>query len=382
MVNDGKILVVTDFENIHSQIKPLLKDYSNTNFTRSSEVKVEIDRIAPDVIIIYQESQDTNVDLIQYINSEVVDASIIFTTDNEDFELLRDATRAGAEEFFVLPNELNILEERLSRIVRLSMKRKVDDANTSQSFKRGRGQVYSFYSGKGGGGRSFLASSFAQTLKIESTAQVVLIDLNLQYGGVETFLGMESNRSFVELMPVIDELNESHIRNVVEKEKYSGLELLLSPRDAESAENITETFVSKLIRACRRSYDFVIIDLPSTVTEVTYIALEESDLIYYVMNLDSLSLQVFKHVETLFQRLNIDKTNRLELVINKTTRDNEVKSSDVKNFITDPVATEIRLDYKGVQALLNQGEPIRKEQSEKKLVPVAKDIRKWVLSNI
>lgn len=206
--------------------------------------------------------------------------------------------------------------------------------------------------------------------------------MNLQFGGVETYLGLESNRSLTELKPVIDELNESHIRNAVEREEHSSLELLLSPRDAEAAEGVTEDFVSKLIRACRRSYDFVIIDLPTIVDETTYIALEESDIIYYIMNLDTPSFQVFKHVEMLFQRLNIDISQRLELVINQVAKENELKASDLKKFINSNIASEIRRDFKGVQAVINQSQPLRTQQREKKLIPVAKDIRKWVLTKI
>ena len=55
---------------------------------------------------------------------------------------------------------------------------------------------------------------------------------------------------------------------------------------------------------------------------------------------------------------------------------------DINSFVSNPVATEVRLDYKGVQSMMNQGEPLRKERGEKKLSPVAKDVRKWVLGMI
>lgn len=219
-------------------------------------------------------------------------------------------------------------------------------------------------------------------MKLESTAEIVVIDLNLQFGGVDTFLGIESNRSLVELRSVINELNENHIRNVVEKERHSGLELLLSPKDAESAESVTEEYVSKLIRACRRIYDFVIVDLSSAVTETTYTALEESDQIFYVLNTDTPSLQVFKHVETLFQRLNIAMDHRMKIIVNQSGKENELKTKDLKEFVRYPVDTEIRHDFKNIQMLTNQGMPLRKERDEKKLPPAAKDIKKWVLSKL
>ena len=62
---------------------------------------------------------------------------------------------------------------------------------------------------------------FAQTMKLETTAEVILIDLNGQYGGVETMFSIESNRSLADLIPVIGELNESHIRNVSKTQEHS-----------------------------------------------------------------------------------------------------------------------------------------------------------------
>lgn len=219
-------------------------------------------------------------------------------------------------------------------------------------------------------------------MKLESTASVLLIDLNLQYGGVETFLSFENNRTLGDLMPVMDEINEFHIRNVAQRENYSKLEVLVSPRDAETAENMSEAFVTRLIRASRRSYDFVILDLPTHMNELTFAALSESDMIYYVMNLDTPSVQIYRLVEDLFKRLRIDTAGRLEVIVNQVGRDNELNVSDLKGLFNAPITAEISRDHQGVQAAVNQGRPLQKEPNEKKLSPAAKDIRKWVLKKL
>jgi len=380
---EEKILVIADRDDLKEQIERSLVDYKNIQYRSPREIKIEIDRIGPDVVLATPPLGGSGVDLVSDIRMETEHASIVFISDSEDFALLRDVIRAGAIEFFVFPDESALLSQRLEKIIQtVRLNPSTEVAATGQNFKRGRGRVFSFYSGKGGSGRSLLSSAFAQTLKFESTADVILIDLNMQFGGVDSYLGVESNRSFVELRPVINELNESHIRNVIEKERHSKLELLLSPKDAEIAETITDDFISKLIRACRRSYDFVIIDLPPTINEQTYTALEESDSIYYVIHADTPSLHILKSVESLFQRLNIDMEERVELVLNEVDKDNEIKQSDIKNLVRYPITAEIHRDYKGVQERINNGEPLRKGQKEKRLSPVAKDIRKWVLSKI
>ncbi|CAM3857945.1 AAA family ATPase [Cytobacillus oceanisediminis] len=384
MATGSNILLVSDDKQISEQIiQQALQAYSSLQQAAPSEVRKEIDRIAPDVVLLVNPEDESGIELVQYIHSEYPDIIIVFISKQQDFLVLRDASRAGATDFFVLPDEMSQFSDRIERILLIAQeqsKHNTQNTVSNQGLRRGRGQIFSFYSGKGGSGATLLASTFAQTLKLESTAQVLLIDMNLQFGGADMYLGIESNRSLADLKPVINELNENHIRNVSEKEPNSKMEILLSPRDAEIAEGLNEDFFTKLLRACRRSYDYVIVDLPSNMTSNTYVALEEADVIYYVMNLDTPSLQVFKHVEDLFKRLGMDTEERLEIVVNQKGRENELTPADVKSLLTAPVSAEVRRDIKGVQTFINKGEPLRKTMKEKKLTPVAKDVRKWVLT--
>lgn len=381
---DMKILVVTNTDSIREMLHEALASQYSVQFTTSREVKKEIDRIAPDVVLIVQPEDGTGVELVQYIQGELPEGVIIFLTEKQDFALLRDVVRAGAIEYILLPDELALLTDRLEKITELAQhqQRKKGAVATGKAFVRGRGKVFAFYSGKGGSGRTQLATGFAQALKLESTARVLLIDLNLQYGGVETFFSLDAGRTLADLVPVMNEMNENHIRNVAQRESHSKLEVLVSPRDAETAENMPEDFISRLIRASRRSYDFVILDLPTHMNEITYTALEESDAIYYVMNLDTPSVQTYRLVEELFRKLRIDTEGRLEIVVNQKGRDNELNVADLKGLISTPIAAEISRDHRGVQAAVNQGLPLQRVANEKKLVPAAKDIRKWVLAKL
>ncbi|MGE8207118.1 AAA family ATPase [Heyndrickxia sp. NPDC080065] len=382
MSAEVKILLVSENEQFLNHLKGLLNNYDNLENITYRELKTELDRLAPDLIFLVQPEDDSSIDSIEYIHSINPFTPIVFIAFTQDFDLLRNVTRAGVIDFFVLPDENAMLFGRMDSIVQMAFQKKqqlTETASANQTFKRGRGRIYSFYSGKGGAGKSLISGAFAQTLKFESTAQVILIDLNLQFGGIETFLSIESNRSIADLLPVVNELNESHIRNVSEKEKYSKLEVLLSPRDAEVAEQLPGEFVSKLLRTCRRSYDFVLVDLPVVINEHTYSAIEESDKIFYILNLDTPSISMLKQVEGLFKRLGIEYENRLEVLLNDVGKENEINPKDIKDIIHFPIAAKLPRDIKGVQSHINKSEPFRKEQNEKKLIPFAKSIKKWVV---
>ncbi len=379
MSKENQIFLVGEENELHQNLMGLLNTSYEVIYISEDSWTTELRKYEPSVVIYYQGGSSSPVSMINELYKDFPNSSALYIHTEQDFEILREITRAGAMDFILFPDEEGSILERVNHLIEQYQSR-AETAISSGTYKRGKGQIFAFYSGKGGAGKTLLSTAFAQTLKLESTAQVIHIDFNLQYGGSETYLGIESNRSLIDLQPVINELNEHHIKNISENEPFSKLEVLVSPRDAEMAEKIDEEFVLRLLRACKRCYDFIIIDLPSTIDVKTYTALEEADRIYYVMTLDTPAIRVLKHVEDLLKRLGPQTLERMELVVNFAGRENELTKKDLDRFVDLPVSVEIRRDIKGVQAAINQGQPLRKEMKEKKLAAPAKDIQKWVTS--
>lgn len=380
METNLKLLLVSDDEVLHNQLLNVIEDNIHVQVVNPMDVVREINRDVPDIVLYIQPASDIAVENIQYIKSANPATLVIFIAKSSDFTLLRNITKAGATEFFVFPEEQGTFAARLPTIIKNYELNKETNNTSFSTFVRGRGQIVSFFSGSGGSGKTILASTFAQTLKLESTAEVILIDLNLQFGGIETIVSINSNRSIADLTPVIRELNESHIRNVSQTENYSKMDVLISPCDAEVAETLSEEFIAKLLRTCRRSFDFVIIDLPSFINNQVVTALEESDQIYYVLSPDTPSLKVLKQFEELSARLGIELKSRMKIILNHVGKENEVQEKDLKDIVRFPIEARIRRDLKGLQPFINKGEPVRKTMKERRLIPFAKDVRKWAHS--
>ncbi|WP_237458574.1 AAA family ATPase [Pontibacillus yanchengensis] len=361
------VLLVSDEEAIQNQIKNSIESkHVQVSVIPPNDVIREVNRTPRDMVIYLQSETGNAVENIQYIKSASPSTFVIFIAQSADFSLLRNVTRAGTEEFFVYPDELSLFLSRFPTIQQTYMaKKESDDQQSSHLLGRGRGHIISFYSGNGGVGKTALSASFAQTLKLESASEVVLIDFNMQFGGMEKLLSIQSNRSIADLLPVISELNETHIRNVSQTEEFSKLEVLVSPCDAEVAETLDDSFIANVLRTCRRSFDFVIIDLPTDINEKVVTALEESDRIYYILLPETPALKTLKQFEELSVRLGIELTSRMEILINQTGKDNEIKKKDLKNLLHFPIATSIRRDIKGLQPFVNKGVPVRRSSNEK-----------------
>ncbi|PFK47116.1 hypothetical protein COI93_02270 [Bacillus cereus] len=376
VANDGEIAsgFHKKFENEEIQVQHILH----------ASVRTELSRYNPDIIILVQQhskgvSYHTN--LVSQIREVVPNVHLIFICETREYDLLKEMIRLDVHDYYQIPGEEGLIAKVIDQLTK--KQRLIQDAEVTKTFlQKERGKVIAFFSGKGGSGKTLLSTNFAQTLKFESTADVLFIDLNLQYGGAESFLGMQQNRAVTDLDAVINELNEQHIRNIVQIEEKSGLNVLLSPCDAEKEEWLAEDFTSKLLRVCRKSYDFVVVDLPSNMNVHTFAALAEADTIYYILTLDTPSIKMYKRVEELLQRLGLQIEDRVKFVTNGMGRDRELNVQDVKNILPSKSIVEVRRDFKGVQAAINQEQPLRQSESKKRLLPIAKDIRKWVLASI
>lgn len=385
MGKQNKLLIVTDDATQAEDLRlKVSKDFPQTEHITVSEVRREIARLQPDIILICDSKDGTGVvQLLPYISKEVPEALAIYLTENHDPIRTRDMHRAGIFDVLFLPDEINALEDVLTRAVRAQQKRAESKDEIEASFSWANGQVVAFYSGKGGSGRSLIASTLAQTIGLDSNNSVLLVDLNLQYGGIETYLRTEGSRTLHDLTPVLQELNDNHIRSVTQVEPRSQVEVLPSPADAEIAEQITEEHVVRLLRTARLYYDYILVDLPTEMTLLNHAVLEEADHILYTMIPDALSMRVLGTVLDLFSKLSVNPSGRLNIVLNRMSREVELSQKDVSKHFPYPVVATIKDDSKKVQQMLNQGDLIRKSRRERGLPMFARDIQRlarWLLT--
>ncbi|SDW87671.1 pilus assembly protein CpaE [Marininema mesophilum] len=371
-------LLIVDEDEVHAQdiISRVANTFPQYMHITPGEVRREIARLEPDIVILQEPSDDSSgLQTLHYIVNELPNTLVIYLTNYRDPIKARDVNRSGAFDILFLPDEITAIMDVLTRAVKAGALQKEVKEKASGGFSWGRGQVMAFYSGKGGCGRSLISSTLAQTLQLDSNSSVLLVDLNLQYGGVETYLDVDHERSIFDLTPVLKELNDNHIRNVTAIEQVSHIEVLVSPRDAEIAEQVTEEHVQRLLRASRLYYDYILVDLPTDMNAISYASLEEADRMFYVMTPDAPSIRSFSRVLELFDKIGVDPADRLELILNRVGRETELRDKDIKQHFDYPVLGTVREDAKRVQPSINRGLPLRTAQKEKRSTPFLKDIK-------
>ncbi|MGM7703775.1 AAA family ATPase [Pseudalkalibacillus sp. Hm43] len=299
---------------------------------------------------------------------------LIGITSNRSFDEGRAWMKAGAYDVVVYPEE----QSRLNEIV-VSAKEKV--RKQQESFGEaslGGGKVEAFYSAKGGSGKTLMAAMIAQSLQIHHNKRVILIDLSAQFGGLETIYGIQQNRSYVDLQPVMQELSLNHIENVATRDEATGNYILLGPSNPAKAEAISEELITKVIRTCRAHFDHVILDLPTSINTISFTGLNEATHIHYILNPDSLSLRSFKHASELFQRFQLGNRGNLSILLNRAHPKSELGPKDISKLIGKEVDASVRSDYFALQPYLNMGESFYKKEKDRGQFKPAKDVRSYV----
>jgi pilus assembly protein CpaE len=128
------------------------------------------------------------------------------------------------------------------------------------------------------------------------------------------------------------------------------------------------------LSACRRYFDYIILDLPVELNKVSITALNESDQIIYVVTPDSPALFGLKAAVEFFERYGLAEGERFKILVNKVSKKSDLTTKDIEKITGIPILAGIRSDYKAIKDAVNNGRPLWEKPKEKLWNGVAKDV--------
>ena len=315
--------------------------------------KVRIQGFVPDVVAFLVSKIDIDNQLMDFIydmNLSSIGAVPIILTDEVTVDIVNMAAQAGVRQVM----DINIgSEEFCKNLETLTKKEKLHSANTVGE-KKTRSIVCSFFSGKGGVGKTTLCTNTAVALASRGK-KTLLIDMDLQFGDADMALDMSPNETIVDLARDIAGISLDSITSACVTHP-SGFMLLASASSPELAEYVTSASVKSIIEISRNYFEYILIDCGCALTDPVITALENSDSIFMVNDVNILSLKRAKACMNVIQHLN--QKEKARLVINKNVKKNNVKISDFENLLGIPAYAVIPSDFKSVNSSLNNGQPV------------------------
>lgn len=192
----------------------------------------------------------------------------------------------------------------------------------------GRADLVVVFSGKGGVGKSLVATNLAVALA-EAGDQVALVDLDLQFGDVSVMLHTENHPTAIDSLAPQGEQVDGEFIDEVMATGPGGVRALLAPQSPEFADLVNTANLRAILRELGKGYDHVIVDTPAHLEERSLEAIEMADQIVVVSSFSVTSVKDTKVTLKLLTSLGIPK-ERLCVVLNQTRAKVSFSRSEVE----------------------------------------------------
>ncbi len=145
----------------------------------------------------------------------------------------------------------------------------------------------------GGVGSSTFAVNLAwelATVDKKLSPSVCLLDLDFQFGSAATFLDLPRRDAVYEMLSDIENTDDEAFKQTLQQYNDK-LDILTAPSDILPLDFVSPQDIERLITLAQRNFDFVVIDMPTTLVQWTEVVLGMSQVYFGIVELDLRSAQ-------------------------------------------------------------------------------------------
>ena len=401
-----RVLIVDDIPETRENLRKLLAfeaDIEVVGAAGTGREAVEIaEEVAPDVVLMDINMPDMDgITATKAISTAVRTAAVVIMSVQSEAGYLRQAMLAGARDFLTKPISGEELYATIRRVyernapVREEEKR-IETFETSTEHQTshetgdlvhvGAGHIIVVYSPQGGAGTTTVATNLATAL-IQQDTKVLLIDCNLQFGDVDTFLNLQSQLNITDLTNAIDDLDQEIVDNVLVRHG-TGVKALIAPPHPEQAYDVAPGDVKELIALLSASFDYIVVDTPTQYDELTLRLFEVAERIVLLSNPTIPSVRNTRKMLDIFDNTKspVNLIDKVVFVLNRVTgerdrgRGGTVPLDSIQTHLKQTIVATIPLDEHSVLTSVNQGVPLvakhKTRSPGKELIELATHIRR------
>ena len=364
-----KVLVVDDIAETRDHLGKLLsfeREIDVAGMAASGEEAVRMAmELRPDIILM-----DINMPGLdgiaasELITQRVPSSPIIMMSVHGETDDLKRAMLAGAREFLVKPFSSDELSTSIRRVHEKELARQAQLQTVPASSSGGEGgatgnvedhQLIAVFSPKGGAGRTTIAANLAIGLMKETGGRVCLVDANLQFGDIGVLLNLNpKNRSMLDAVEG-GEPDPDIIESVVINHS-TGVRVLLAPPAPEGADLVTPAYLRKMLEHLKTTHDYVVVDLPSGLTDHSLGVMDAADQIVVVAALEITTIKNVRLFLEVADQLEYDRS-KIRLVINRADTAQGIRIGDVEASIRRPIDGTVVSDGRLAVLAVNRGVP-------------------------
>lgn len=319
----------------------------------------------PDIVILRSDLPGRKgIEVAEHLYMDRPDIGLILLlSGSEDEDIWRQMVLAGINEYVTRPIDPRRLISGIRKVV--GIKRKfTSQGNGSRDGTR---KTITIASARGGCGKTFLATNLA-VLFARQSQKVVLADFSLTGGDAAMFLDLIPQRTLKDLFAVFGGVDSEVLESMLVRHS-TGLAVLSSPLNSFEPLRIPKANVEKIFELLRQDQEIVVVDTDQPGSEVSQLALNQSDMIVVVSGADLPRLKSTKFfLRDLASRISEDK---IKVVLNRYSPAKDISNAEAQSVLEFPIAVHLGHDSSLVASSINHGQPIVLSHSNK---PIAESI--------
>ncbi len=300
---------------------------------------------------------------------------------------LHQLLRQGADEFVPYPLPEGELAAAISRVQAPDPEPEIEDDTPKKKRSKGdhNGAVLVTHGLAGGVGATTMAVNLAWELcnvaaKGEENPKVCILDFDLQFGTVATYLDLPRRESVYELLSDTEAMDdESFLQAMLTYEDT--LHVLTAPGEMLPLDFINSDDIGRLIAMARSHFDFVVIDMPKTLVQWSESVFNTAQVYFGVMELDMRSAQNCQRLKRALQSEELP-VEKLRYVLNRAPTGFDLNGKQRVKRLGESLGISIELQLpdggKQVGQAGDHGVPLKqtaaKNALRKEFVKLAKSI--------
>lgn len=315
----------------------------------------------PDVALISLDSHpQKGLELVSRLNQELPNCTILVISSSQEGSLILQAIRSGAREFLNYPLQLEDFLGALDRIRQTGPTRGADGTPSRQC------QVITIAGASGGVGCTSLAINLGCCLSQGPGRSVAVIDLDLALGDADVWLDIIPDYTIQDVADNISRLDYSLLKRSLTKHEC-GAFLLPRPVEMDLRTPITPDELRRVITLMKATFSHLVIDVSKSYSALDLAAMEVSDHVLLVTQLD---LPCLRNAVRLLQFFGNREglAEKVKVVINRQgLEDNQISVSKALETLGREVFATIPNDYGTMVEARNNGVPLLTQAPRAKL---------------
>jgi pilus assembly protein CpaE len=309
-----------------------------------------VGEIAPDLTVVgLDHDPQQAIELIAAVTQANPQAAVLPASRGSDSVLILRAIRSGAREFLTLPAEPAEVLEIAGRLLR---GREESQAPTARNRR-----VITVIGASGGVGVTSVAVNLGASLAASKEQETILLDLDMVFGSVDAALDIITDHTLYTVLQSFERLDATLLKRSMTRHT-SGLYVLPRPQAIEEVAKVDPDTLQRLLGLLKAAFGTVVIDTSKGLQSSDFAALEMSDVILVVAQLELTCLRNTARLIQLFQQFE-GLADRVKLVINRSgSSDAEISQAKAEETLKMPISWQIPNATKTFQAARIKGAPI------------------------